>query len=153
MQANDRPFIVSQTIFLGNTIASILRQNELDHFRWNTFSIAGQRVERPWIYKQITPEPPVTYSFVDVPLLSDLSIALGIAIFSKSTAHGHFLENPTSHLFNIACPVKSCLLLFNWGQGRHQSLHSQGCPQSSYKYRFGPQPVKVWPHFLHYDLS
>ena len=40
----------------------------------------------------------------------------GIAIFSKPTAHGHFLETFASELLNIACPVKSCLLLFNWGQ-------------------------------------
>ncbi len=32
---------------------------------------------------------------------SDLCFDLGIAIFSKSTAHGHFLEDLASELFNI----------------------------------------------------
>jgi hypothetical protein len=31
----------------------------------------------------------------------DLRLAFGIAMFSKSTAHGHFLENLASDLFNI----------------------------------------------------
>jgi hypothetical protein len=31
----------------------------------------------------------------------DLRFAFGIAIFSKSTAHGHFLETFASELFNV----------------------------------------------------
>ncbi|MCK4728466.1 MAG: hypothetical protein KAT27_06055, partial [Desulfobacterales bacterium] len=34
-------------------------------------------------------------------LVLTLRLAFGIAIFSKSTAHGHFLENLASDLFNI----------------------------------------------------
>ena len=60
-------------------------------------------------------------------LVLTLRLALGITILSKSTAHGHSPEDLASELFNIACPacpvglndrtgVKSCLLLFNWGQ-------------------------------------
>jgi hypothetical protein len=33
--------------------------------------------------------------------LADLGLALGITIFSKSTAHGHFLEDLASKLFNL----------------------------------------------------
>jgi hypothetical protein len=33
-------------------------------------------------------------------VLADLPLAFGITIFSKSTAHGHFLENLASDLFN-----------------------------------------------------
>jgi hypothetical protein len=36
-----------------------------------------------------------------VAVLADLGLVLGIAIFSKSTIHGHFLENLASDLFNI----------------------------------------------------
>jgi hypothetical protein len=36
-------------------------------------------------------------------VFADLRLALGIAIFSESTAHGYFLEDLASDLFNHSC--------------------------------------------------
>ena len=36
-----------------------------------------------------------------MPLIAELCLALGVSIFLKSTAHGHFLEDLASELFNI----------------------------------------------------
>ena len=40
-------------------------------------------------------------------VLAKLRLALGITIFSKSAAHGYFLENRASGLFNIVNNVSS----------------------------------------------
>jgi len=73
---------------------------------WSVQFFIGSTLHPAWHFALSRP----LQRFVLSPLLkgrgpeacfADLRLALGIAIFSKSTAHGHFLEDFASKLFNL----------------------------------------------------